>query len=98
ELNIITYVRNKYNQIHKKHPDVIDRIEKLPNRVKTSKKFKDANVNVLRKKGLSLFAQQAETIEDPKVESLTFENFLQFIECEYGTKRVPMTENFWPVY
>src|SRR5690606_2226189 len=64
ELNIITYVRNEYNKIEEEHPDVIERIEKLPNRVKTSKKFKDANVNVLRKKGLSLFAQQAETKEN----------------------------------
>src|SRR5690606_28604124 len=98
ELNIITYVRNKYNQIEKEYPGVIERIEKLPNRVKTSKKFKDANVNVLRKKGLSLFAQQANTIENPKVESLTFENFLQFVECEPDTKRIPMSEVFWPVY
>ncbi len=98
ELNIITYVRNKYNQIEKEYPGVIERIEKLPNRVKTSKKFKDENVNVLRKKGLSLFAQQANTIENPKVESLTFENFLQFVECEPDTKRIPMSEVFWPVY
>lgn len=98
ELNIITYVRNEYNKIEEEHPDVIERIEKLPNRVKTSKKFKDANVNVLRKKGLSLFAQQAETKENTSVESLTFENFLQFVECEHGTKRVPMSELFWPVY
>jgi len=98
ELNIVTYVRNEYNKIEKEHPEVIARIEKLPNRVKTSKKFKDGNVNVLRKKGLSLFAQQAETKENPKVEGLTFENFLQYIKCEYGTKRVPMSDNFWPVY
>ncbi|GGK53645.1 MULTISPECIES: helicase-related protein [Flavobacteriaceae] len=98
ELNIITHIRNKYNQIEEEHPDVIERILKLPNRVKTAKKFKDANVNVLRKKGLSLFAQQAEIEENPKVESLTFENFLQFIECAHRTKRVPMSEDFWPIY
>jgi superfamily II DNA or RNA helicase/HKD family nuclease len=98
ELNVITYVRNEYNKIKEEHPNVIERIEKLPNRVKTAKKFKEANVNVLRKKGLSLFAQQAETKENSVVESLTFESFLQFVECEHGTKRVPMTELFWPVY
>jgi superfamily II DNA or RNA helicase len=98
DINIITYVRNEYNKIEEKYPDVIERIEKLPNRVKTSKKFNKSNVNVLRKKGLSLFAQQAETKENPSIESLTFENFLQFVECEHGTKRVPMSEHFWPVY
>lgn len=98
DLNIITYVRNEYNRIIEEHPEVIDRIEKLPSRVKTSKKFKDSNVNVLRKKGLSLFAQQAETKDNPSVKGLTFENFLQFVECEHGTKRVPMSDTFWPVY
>ena len=98
ELNIITYVRNKYNEIEDIYPDVIERISKLPNRVKTSKKFIDANVNVLRKKGLSLFAQQSEPVENSIVESLTFENFLQFVECKHGTKRLPLSKNFWPVY
>ncbi|MEE4247632.1 MAG: C-terminal helicase domain-containing protein, partial [Kangiellaceae bacterium] len=98
ELNIITYVRNKYNEIEEKHPDVIERIEKLPNRVKTSKKFVNPNVNVLRKKGLSLFAQQAETKENTSVESLTFQGFLEFVQCEYGTKRLPISDNFWQVY
>lgn len=98
ELSTITNVRNIYNKIKEEHPDVIQRIEKLPNRVKTSKKFKDANVNVLRKKGLSLFAQQAEIFENPKIESLPFEIFLKFVECEYDTKRLPMSEMFWPVY
>lgn len=32
------------------------------------------------------------------LKSLTFENFLQFVECEHGTKRVPMSDYFWPVY
>lgn len=98
ELNIITHVRNIYNQIKENYPEVIERIEKLPNRVKTSKKFKEVNVNVLRKKGLSLFAQQAVTEEGATVESLTFENFLEFVECQYGTKRLELSDLFWSVY
>ena len=98
ELNIITYVRNEYNRIVEKYPDVIERIEKFPNRVKTSKRFKEGSVNVLRKKGLSLFAQQAETKESTSVASLTFENFLQFVKCEHGTERVPISELFWSAY
>ncbi len=98
EVNIITHVRNIYNQIEIEHPDVMERIAKLPNRVKTSKKFNESNINVLRKKGLSLFAQQAKTDENSNVESLTFENFLKYVECEYDTKRLPMSANFWPVY
>jgi len=98
ELNTITQIRNIYNQIEQEHPDVIKRIEKLPNRVKTAKKFDTGNVNVLRKKGLSLFAQKADIFENTQIESLTFENFLEFVRCEFGTKRLSVSENFWPVY
>jgi len=98
ELNIVTFVRNEYNRIATEHPEVIERIEKLPNRVKTAKHFSESNVNVLRKKGLSLFAQQSETKQDSPVESLTFEGFLEFVQCDFGTKRVPLSDEFWPVY
>ena len=41
EINVITFVRNEYNKIEEEHPDVIERIEKLPNRVKTLKSLKN---------------------------------------------------------
>ena len=98
ELNTITQVRNIYNEIENKYPEVIKRIEKLPARVKSAKEFKTSNVNVLRKKGLSLFAQQGAGTSDTEVESLTFENLLEFVRCEYETSRLKLSEEFWPVY
>lgn len=98
DLNIITQVRNEYNRIEIDHPDVIERILKLPNRVKTAKKFKSENVNVLRKKGLSLFAQQAESSDNSNITSLTFSDFLEFVKCKHVEKRLPLSNNFWPNY
>lgn len=97
EVNTITQVRNAYNEILEKHPEVIDSIEKLPARVKSAKTFEASNVNVLRKKGLSLFAQQGNT-ENAEVVSITFENLLDFVKCDFGTPRLALSESFWPIY
>src|SRR5690625_1639542 len=98
EINILTKVRNTYDEIVKNHPEVIERIEKLPNRVKTAKKHQTTNVNVLRRKGLSLFAQQADTEGKIVVENLLFETFLDFVKADLKEKRLPLSEKFWPVY
>ncbi len=98
EITLNTAIRNLYDNIRNAHPEVIERIEKLPNRVKTAKKSEVATVNVLRKKGLSLFAQQAETEEDSEVEGLSFDEFLNFVACEYETKRLPLSDQFWLTY
>ncbi|TBW26967.1 helicase-related protein [Gramella sp. KN1008] len=97
ELNTVTFVRNAYKNIEDKYPKVIERIKKFPSRVKSAKSFQSSNVNVLRKKGLSLFAQQAE-VNKAEVESLTFEGLLDYVKCEYGTPRLGLSQNFWPVY
>lgn len=98
EVNFITYIRNRYEDIKIKHPGVIERIEKLPHRVKSSKKFNAYNVNVLRKKGLSLFPHQSSNEENAQVKYLNFNDFLEFVECEPQTKRLPLSEDFWPIY
>jgi len=98
EVNILTKVRNAYDEIAKNHPEVIERIQKLPNRVKTAKKYDSTNVNVLRRKGLSLFAQQADTEGKLVVKNLMFETFLDFVIADFEEKRLPLSEKFWPVY
>lgn len=98
EINLFTHVRNSYNDIKEKHPDVVEKIEKLPNRVKSAKKYDIYNVNVLRQKGLSLFAQQSSNTDNEEVKILTFAKFLEYVTCEYDTERLPLSEKFWPIY
>jgi superfamily II DNA or RNA helicase len=98
ELNTVTLVRNKYQDICEQYPGVIERIEKLPARVKSAKQSEKYNVNVLRKKGLSLFAQQSYNEENYKVSSMTFEELLEYVECGYDTPRFSLSDDFWPIY
>ena len=57
EVNTSTHIRNTFKDIEEKYPEVIKKISNLPTRVKTAKTYEKYQLNVLRKKGLSLFAQ-----------------------------------------
>ncbi len=100
ELNISTLIRNKFDEIRNQHPEVVEKIEHLPPRIKSAKQYNQYQINVLRKKGLSLFAQQ---IVDPvkeksKVNSILMEELLPSIECEYEEKLLKLSDRFWAGY
>lgn len=100
ELNLSTLIRNKFKEISDNYPEVIERISNLPNRVKSAKTFEQNQVNVLRKKGLSLFAQ---TITEPsavdnQVKEIVIEELLQRVECEFEEKHLKLSKTFWPAY
>lgn len=98
EKNLLTEIRNRFEEIKINHPEVIERIEKLPNRVKTAKKHDETEVTTLRKKGLALFSQRLTVENNTTVESLSFGDFLKHVECQPETKRLPLSDNFWPSY
>lgn len=100
ELSLITFIRNQYHLIQSEHPEVIEKITQLPARVKTAKAFKEDQVNVLRRKGLSLFAQQvtAPSSEKNQVNSMLIESLFPLVECQPEEQRMPLSENFWPAY
>lgn len=98
EVNLLTEIRNRYEAIKENYPDVIERIKKFPHRVKTAKKFDSEEVNTLRKKGLALFAQQLNTADEGEVHNISIEKLIHHTECKFETKRLPLSENFWPTY
>lgn len=100
EENISTNIRNRYHDIEINHPEVIKKISSLPGRVKTGKDFKENQVCVLRRKGLSLFTHISQQILDGKNEiiEVTFDEFLQLVTCEFDTKHRNLSSQFWAQY
>ena len=101
ELSISTIIRNDFAEVVDNHPEIIEKISQLPNRVKTSKLFDYNNVVVLRKKGMALFSvvhnYDAEKPYD-KPEEKTFTDLLGFVKCDPETKRENLTKEFWDSY
>ena len=100
ELDISTQVRNEYNKIKQNYADIIKRIDQLPTRVKSAKAFDTNEVNVLRRKGLSLFAQK---VIDPnsdknEVDTILFQDLLASVKCELDTPRLELSKHFWKGY
>ena len=97
--NTLTHVRNKMKQVSEDHPEVIEKVNSLPKRVKAAKYFNDYQLNVLRKKGLALFAQQIQSENNSStLTELTFEELLPLVECDYNEKSLKLSPVFWDHY
>ncbi|MGM0567443.1 MAG: helicase-related protein, partial [Bacteroidota bacterium] len=101
EINIITLIRNRYAAIKSKYPEIVENASKLPARVKTAKSYNKWELNVLRKKGLGIFAQQAvynQAKEGNILESLTIDELIKSVECDAEEPKLSLSDKFWPNY
>lgn len=98
EVNTITKIRNLYADLQKRHPEIIGKISQLPPRVKTAKKYPEYELNVLRRKGLSLFAQTVGKEERRTIKEIDFEDLLQRIQCSIDEPTLKLSSVFWGLY
>lgn len=98
EVNTITKIRNLYADLQNKHPEIIEKISQLPPRVKTAKSYPRYELNVLRRKGLSLFAQTVGNEENRIIKEIDFEELLQKIECTIDEPTLKLSSVFWNLY
>lgn len=98
--SLFTKIRAKYMAIKKQYPEIIERIEHLPVRIKTAKKANDYEMVVFRRKALGLFihvkVEEAENNGD--IQPVSFEQALPLIECEKDEPLLPLSEKFWGYY
>ncbi|MFY7665016.1 helicase-related protein [Flavobacterium sp.] len=99
-INTSTHIRNIYNEIETQYPELIKKISNLPTRVKSAKKTDNYQLNVLRKKGLSLFAQIIEKEEEgyTNIKEVTFDDLLLNTQCEFNEIKLPLSKDFWINY
>ncbi len=98
--NILTRIRQLFDDIQSSHPDVVERVSQFPARVKTSKTGEANQLVVFRRKGLGFFIQgirDTSTIK-PDVHSLFFEEALPWITCASDEPRLSLSRRFWPAY
>ncbi len=100
EVNTSTHIRNIFKDIEAKYPELIKKISNFPTRVKTAKKYDKYQLNVLRKKGLSLFAQVVvnELDSNPSVKEVAFEELLSNTQCDFEEPKFSLSKDFWTNY
>lgn len=94
--NLYTTIKRKYNEIKKEYPQVIEKIQKLPVRVKTAKGYSHYNLLVFIKKGRSIFVNKID--DNSKKEEINFEDALKDVECKHDEPRLVLSERFWDNY
>jgi hypothetical protein len=98
-ISIETKIRNLYHEIKETYPEVIARVEKLPNRTKTGKRHTIENTVIVRKKGLALF-YISDTLNQDKhqTQEITLEELISHITCTIDEPRVSLDKPFWESY
>ncbi|MFD2873485.1 helicase-related protein [Mucilaginibacter ximonensis] len=98
ELSTITKIRNLYADLEKNHSEIIAKITDLPPRVKTAKGSEEYQLNVLRRKGLSLFAQTIGKEGNSSIKEIDFEELLVNVQCPIEEPTLKLSSFFWPLY
>lgn len=92
-----TKIRQMYADIRISSPDVIEKINELPARIKVIKGYSENNLVVFIKKGLGLFIRSVFG-DSKKVDDLIFENALKYIECSKDEEAIPLSKFTWENY
>lgn len=98
EVSTITRIRNLYARLQQDYPEVVEKIQALPPRVKAAKLHPHYALTVLRKKGLSLFAQVADKNEPRTIREVDFEELLELVACEFDEPSLKLSSSFWGLY
>lgn len=97
--NFITRAKKVMADVKKNHPETLERVNKLPFRVKTARANADTpGLFVFKKKGLGLFAIRVGNGDGDKAVPLTVEDAVDAIQCGFDEPRLDLGPSFWSRY
>ena len=97
EESFFTKAIKEFQKIKEDNPQIISQIEKLPNRIKVSKKGNENELILLIKKGKNLFVNYKSYSEDQPL-TVSFEEIYEKIKATPEEKPLEKSEKFWEVY
>jgi superfamily II DNA/RNA helicase len=96
EESFYTKVYNKFSEIKKLYPEVVEAIKTFPNRIKTAKEYSENNLIVFMRKN-ALYAMVYDYSND-EIKISSFEEVFDKVEVKYDEKRLELSETFWNAY
>ncbi|MGB9711503.1 MAG: helicase-related protein [Thermodesulfovibrio sp.] len=97
EESFYTKVRNEYELIRERYPELEEEIKDMPNRVKVAKSGNEDELMVFVKKGKDLFVGYKNYIEK-QPQAITFEEVYEKIETEHEEPVKSLSDDFWLHY
>jgi len=99
EESFYTRVINEYNKFAKKYPDIIKKIENLPNRIKVAKKANGNELFVfMRKSNFFVFHTKYDDNNFNEINLPSLEDVIEAIKSDEDTPALPLSKNFWNYY
>lgn len=96
-LSTYTEAKLKYleaaKMLREEHPEVLERIKRLPNMVKTAMLAEPHSTLMFRRRGPGFFALQHKTGRE--ISEIPLNEAIKLAECSYNTPRVPLSADFW---
>ncbi len=96
EESLQTKVRRAYEDLKINYPHFFHRIQKLPPRIKSSKKYNEDQLYVFIKKGLGFYTRHQNS--EGKVEECPFDMVFDHIVTTPEEPRQTLSKNFWEHY
>ncbi|MBN1226213.1 MAG: helicase, partial [Deltaproteobacteria bacterium] len=92
-----TTLRRLYYSIKDKQPELIEKINNYPPRIKAAKKSNSPSLLVFTKKGRNFFVRGMLN-EEASIQDVTFGDVIPYIECTPETKAERLSDKFWDNY
>jgi superfamily II DNA or RNA helicase len=101
EESFLTQAKREWAEICDKYPAVVEKVNKLPGRVKAAEHRDSEGTYLFARKGMTLFAlrhQKTDEAEDG-IAQLSIQEAISEIRCPFKAKSSKdFSENFWPNY
>jgi hypothetical protein len=100
EESFLTQAKREWAEIREKHPEIVDKIDKLPGRVKTTQERDPAGVYMFARKGMTLFALLHQAAgDDTEIVHPSLQDAIGAIRTPFETERCEsFSGDFWTRY
>jgi len=99
ESSFYTKALNIFSDIERRYPEVINSLNSFPPRVKVGKRFNENELLVfLKKERIFVLSAKTDNEEKDNIYSLPVEEAVEKIKCDFGEKRLELSESFWDNY
>ncbi len=101
EESFLTTIKKEYAAMLEKHPEMAERLSRLPCRVKTARHGTRNALYLFKRKGLGLFSilvPDSDGNGKLRSESAALEDAFAEIRCGYDEPRMELSESFWDAY
>lgn len=100
EESFLTTMKKAYAEMVANHPEMVQRLCRLPPRIKTARAGVADSLYLFKRKGLGLFAINVPDLNAEKLrsESVALEEAFPIIRCGHDEPMLPLSEAFWDGY